>query len=207
MATVLTPTKDIAVTTWAAVQSLASNTVLITTAVDTSTMWGLGLWLYFGRTTLTALTAACKIRVEGSYKASGDNSWVPLYEVASNIATCSDEAVSGTVAAAQNAIGVASLTGFAAGDIIFVKNSTFANSEFHRVKSTDTAPTPDIVTLEDNLVNAATGGTIYDDAQMWFIPVDTRYLARVRVVFDGSGTGQAVGVRCDVAYFNSITGT
>jgi hypothetical protein len=207
MSTVLTPTKAVAVTALISTQSLASNTVFKGTEVDVSTKWGAGIYLYLGRTVATALTAAFKYRIELSYKASGDNAWIEAYEVASNIAACNDEAVSGTVAAGQNAIGVSSLTGFAAGDKIFVKNSTFANSEWHQVKSTETAPTPDTVTVVDNLVNAATGGTIYDDAQWWFIPVDVSMAARLRVIADGSGTGQAVGVRAEVAYFNSVTGT
>lgn len=204
MAIVLTPTKDVAVTAPISTQSLASNTVFKSSEIDVSTKFGVGVWIYLGRTVTTALTAALKYRIEGSFKSSGDNAWASLYEWSSNTAACQEEAVSGTCNAGQNVINVASTTGFTVGDRIFIKNSTFANSEWGRIKSIVTNTS---VTLEDNLVNAQTGSTIYDDAQWEFVPVDVQTLARLRVVADGSNTGQAVAIRVEAAYFNSVTGT
>lgn len=182
-------------------QSVASNTVVISSPQDVGTKLGATVFLHFGRRATTALTTGMIFRVEGSSKASGDGHWYPLAQVQTDIATAETEAVSGTVNAGTNVITVASTTNLVVGDIIYIDNGTIANSEWGRIKSLVTNTS---VTIEDNLVNAQTGATIYDQAQMWALALDLTAITRLRLVADGSGTGQAVAVEAHMVTYDSL---
>lgn len=184
-----------------ALQSIASNTVVISSALDVSTKLAAQILIHFGRRAATALTIGMTFRVEASAKSSGDGHWFPVAQFLTDTAAASDEAVSGTVNAGTNVITVASTTGFTAGDIIFIDNSTIGNSEWGRVKSISANVS---VTIEDNLVNAQTGSTIYDQAQMFQCLIDCTAITRLRLVADGSGTGQAVAVEAWAVTGDSI---
>lgn len=184
-----------------ALQSLASNSVVISNDIDVSTKIAVMFALHFGRRSATALTVGAKFRFEASTKASGSGHWYPVAEFQSLIATAESEAVSGTVNASQNVVTVASTTNLVAGSIIFIDNSTIANSEWHRIKSVSTNTS---ITLEDNLVNAQTGSTIYAQAEMFVARIDVAAIKRMRLVVDGSGTGQAVAVECDMVTGDSF---
>lgn len=184
-----------------ALQSLASNSVVISNDIDVSTKIAVMFALHFARRAATALTVGCKFRFEASTKASGSGHWYPVAEFQSLIATAESEAVSGTVNASQNVVTVASTTNLTAGSIIYIDNSTIANSEWHRIKSVSTNTS---ITLEDNLVNAQTGSTIYAQAEMFVARIDVAAIKRMRLVVDGSGTGQAVAVECDMVTGDSF---
>ena len=78
-------------------QSVASGAVLISSAIDVSTVMAASIFIHFGRRAATALTVGCIIRIEASSKSSGDGHWYPLFIYTTDIAAASDEAVSGTV--------------------------------------------------------------------------------------------------------------
>ena len=109
--------------------------------------------------------------------------------------------MSGTVSAGTNIITVASTTNLVAGDIIFIDNTTIGNSEWGRIKSI-VANTS--VTIEDNLANAQTGATIYDQAEMYAAQFDLTAVTRIRVVADGRNTGQAVAAEVFMVTGDSI---
>src|SRR5215203_4124664 len=140
-----------------ALQSVASNTVLISSAVDVSTKIAAAFFIHFGRRTASALTEGMEFRLEASAKSSGNGHWFPLFAVKTNTTAAESEAVTSTVSSGTNVITVASTTNLVAGDAIYIDNGTIANSEFGRIKSI-VANTS--VTIEDNLVNAQTGATI-----------------------------------------------
>jgi hypothetical protein len=142
-----------------------------------------------------------EFRIEASAKSSGDGYWWPLATFRTAIALAESEAVSGTVSAGTNVITVASTTNLVAGDIIFIDNGTIGNSEWGRIKSVSAGVS---VTIEDNLVNAQTGATIYDQAEMFVAQLDLTAVGRLRVVADGSGTGQAVAVEALMVTGDSI---
>src|SRR5687767_13393985 len=115
-----------------ALQSLASNSVATSSALDVGGKLSASVLIRFGRTVTTALTQGVIFRIEGSFAESGDADWGVIggAQFISNIAAVSDEAVSGTAAAGQKVIGMAATAGFTVGSRVFVKNSTFGNSEF-----------------------------------------------------------------------------
>jgi len=189
-------------TTLLSLQSVASNTVVISSTQDVSTKLAATIFIHFGRRTASALTTGMEFRIEGSAKSSGDGYWFPLARVRTLTAAAESEAVSGVVSSGTNVITVASTTNLAAGDIIFIDNGTIGNSEWGRIKSVVLNTS---VTIEDNLVNAQTGATIYDQAEMWAIQVDLSAIGRLRLVADGSGTGQAVAVEALMVTADSIS--
>lgn len=197
-----TPTKTVQ-TALLAIQSVAASSVAISSAFDMSGKIGGGLiHVRFGRRSATAAGAGVNIRIESSSASSGDNTWFPLAIFTTNFAACEAEAVSGTVSSGTNVITVASTTNLAAGDVIFIDNGTIGNSEWGRIKSIVTNTS---VTIEDNLVNAQTGATIYDSAEI-FPPVYIPETAmRIRVVADGASFTQAFAINATLMTFDSIT--
>jgi hypothetical protein len=184
-----------------ALQSVASNTVVISSAQDVSTKLAATIGIHFGRRAATALTEGMEFRIEASMKSSGDGFWFPLASFKTAIAAAESEAVSGTVSSGTNVITVASTTNLVAGDLVFIDNGTIANSEWGRVKSIVSNTS---ITIEDNLVNPQTGATIYDQAEFYVAQIDLTAVGRIRLVCDGRNTGQAVAVQAFMVTGDSI---
>ena len=175
-----------------ALQSVAASAVAVGAAVDVSAKLGGLVYVRFGRRSATAAGAGANIRIEASYTASGDNSWFPFAMFTSAFAACEAEAVSGTVAAGTAVITVAATANLTAGDVIFIDNGTIANSEWARVKSISANTS---VTVEDVLVNAATGATLYDAAEIYAPVAIPEGAIRIRAVDDGSLFTQAHAIQ------------
>jgi hypothetical protein len=184
-----------------ALQSVAASTVLVGSAFDCSTKMGGLIHVRFGRRAATAAGAGANIRLESSSATSGNNTWYPFAIFSTTFAAASDEAVSGTVNSGTNVITVASTTGLAAGDVIFIDNGTIANSEFGRIKSISSNVS---VTIEDNLVNAQTGSTIYDGAEIFSAVEVPPGAVRIRAVDDGSLFTQAHAIEVLLMTIDSI---
>jgi hypothetical protein len=183
-------------------QSIASAAVATDGTFDVSAMIAAMVYIRFGRRAATALTVGTIMRLEASSEASGDRYWHSYATLTSDIAAAADEAVNGTCSAGQNVVGMASTTGFTVGSVVFMDNSTIGNSEWGRIKVVTTNTS---VTLEDNLTNAQTGATVYGQGQIFRpIPVDCRFLSRIRLVADNTGTGQAVAVVARVSSADSF---
>ena len=197
---VSTPTKAKNITVFT-LASTAASSVAISSDVDVSTIWGASFFIRFGRRSASAAGAGVNIRIEGSFASSGNNTWIPLAVFTTNFAACEAEAVSGTVSSGTNVITVASTTNLTAGDIIYIDNGTIANSEWARIKSISANVS---VTIEDNLVNAQTGATIYDSAEMYVAQLDLSSIGRIRVVVDGSLFTQANTVEVKMVTLSSI---
>jgi len=153
------------------------------------------IWIKFGRRAATALTASINFRVETSPDSSG-NTWNTHTILSTQLgASVADQVVNGAVAAGATVITLADTTGFVAGDVIFIENATPANSEWARIKSISGGVS---VTIEEALINAQTGATVFDQAEIYnVVSIDLKGLAgngRIRVVSDGSGGGQAYAV-------------
>ncbi len=184
-----------------AIQSVAASSVVISSAFDVSAKLGAMVHVRFGRRIATAAGAGANIRIESSSASSGDNSWFPLAQFTTNFALCEGEVVAGTVGAGVNAIAVASTANLTPGDVIFIDNPTIANSEWGRIKSI-TANV--LITLEDNLVNAQTGSTIYDSAEIYAPVAIPQECVRIRVVDDGSLFTQAHAIHAALITLDSI---
>jgi hypothetical protein len=195
-----TPTKTQG-TAVLSLQSLASNSVVISSVVDVTTKFAATVFLHFGRRATTALTEGIEFRVEASSKSSANGHWYPIVSFKTATAAAESEAVSGTVSAGTNVVTVASTTNLVAGDLIYIDNGTIGNSEWGRIKSISTNTS---VTIEDNLVNAQTGATIYDQAEMYVAQLDLSAIGRLRIVADGRNSGQAVAIEAHAVTLDSI---
>jgi hypothetical protein len=174
------------------IQQIASNGQLPSSAIDVSGKMSMTLWAWLGRDdTGGALTNPVIVRVQATPEAAGDRYWQDVRTVTSFVTTPDSEAVSGTEAAGQTVISVASTTGLTVGQVILFKHSTIGNSEFGQIIAVVTNTS---VTLRDGLTNAQTGSTIYNQAQSWVFSLDLMTLSaqRVRLVFDASDTGRTV---------------
>lgn len=181
-------------------QQVAANAVVVgsTTTVVYAKEMNVGIWI--GRRAATASTGPINIRIEGNNTYAGAAGyWVPISTYISNYAAVESEAVSGTANAWATTINVASTTNLAVGDIVYFDNGTAANSEWHRIKSLVTNTS---ITLEEALVNAQTGSTIYNGAEIQGITCDVLGYYHVRVVVDGSLFTQNFMIRCLGSYAN-----
>jgi len=177
----------------------AANSVIVGTAVDVSTKIGGVINVRFGRRSATAWTAGVNIRLESSNRASG-NHWHPFAVFTTAYAACQSQ-VLGTCAANQNVLAMASTTGITAGDVLFIDNATAASCEWGRVQSI--VPNTS-ATLEDALMNAQTGNTIYDSAEIYAPVAIPEGALRVRAVVDGSLFGQAFAVEIILSTIDGI---
>lgn len=184
-----------------ALQSVAASSVAVGTAVDVSGKLGGLVYVRFGRRAATAAGAGVNIRLELSFAASGNNTWFPLAILTTNFAACEAEAVSGTVGSGTNVITVASTTNLVIGDLIYIDNGTIANSEWGRIKSLVTNTS---VTIEDNLVNAQTGATLYNAAEIYTPIVIPEGALRLRAVSDGSLFTQAHAIEVRYSTIDGI---
>ena len=158
------------------------------------------VFIRMGRTVTDAHSAVIEYRIELSPDRTG-NRWGVYNEPADSAAGSSvgEEVVSGAALADQNVILMASTTNFAVGEAVFIENTTFANSEFGRIKvvTTDTS-----VTLEDNLENVQTGATVRGQAEFKApVIIDVSAAYRLRVVVDGSGTTKNFAIDAQLRLF------
>lgn len=177
-------------------QNVTSSTrVVISSELPVTNVTSASIMIHMGRTVTTAFTAGINFRIEASSQSSGDGHWYPITiftsALGSSVAT---EAVSAAAVAGQNVIPMADTTGFVAGDIIFIQNTTIGNSEFARVALVTAATS---ITIEDNLVNTQTTSTVFDQAELYYAQIDCSSIIRLRLVVDGSGTGQNFAVSAD----------
>jgi len=176
----LSKTQDIAVLT---IQQIAAAAILKSSVIDVSSYVEIFIAVHIGRDVTTALTAGVIVRIQGNPESTGDDFWEDLAVYQTAIATAETEAVSGTVNASQAVITVASTTNLVVQDLIFIKNSTIGNSEFRRIISVSANTS---VTVSDNLTNAQTGSTLYDQAERFATLVPVIGFSRLRVMVDNS---------------------
>lgn len=179
-------------------QSVAASSIVSSSTVDVTDYTGATVYIHFGRRSATAAGAGVNMRVEASPSSTATNQWYPIFEYTTDFTACEAEAVNGTVNAGTNVITVASTTNLTAGDKIYIDNGTIANSEWGRIRSISTNVS---VTIEDNLVNAQTGATLYDKAEIYAGEIDLRRYKRMRVLVDGSSFTQAFAVELFATYF------
>ncbi len=182
--------------------STASNSITIGSAVDVSTYYAAWLRIRMGRATGTAFTAAPTFRVQVTYKTSPTaNDWVTVANFSPQLGTSlASQAVSGTVNAGATSFAVAAATNFAAGDYLFLHNTTIGNSEWTRLVSIASTT----ITQSEALVNAQTGSTCRDQAEEYSLYLDLTTVQKIRLIVDGSGSGQAVIVEAGLGAVSGL---
>lgn len=183
-------TANISLFAWA---DVASAAVPIGSELDVSDKFELGVNIRVGRRSGTGFTAGWpNIRIEGSYRASGNNCWFPLFIHQPAIGTSiANTTLNGAVSAAATTFVVTSATGIAVGDLLFLGDSSAANYEIVRVK----AVSGTTITPEDAIVNAhANGAIVTDQAEIVGVQMSVANVQRVRVVVDNAGSSRDIAV-------------
>jgi hypothetical protein len=171
-----------------ALQNVATGAVLLSAAIDVSVKFAAMVCVHVGRTNNSAPTTALQVRIEASAKEDPNEAgfWFPLAIFTSSINAITSQAVNGTCNSGQAVVPMASTTGETLSDLVYVKNSTIANGEFGVVKIITSNVS---VTIEDNLVNAQTGSTVYPNAQRFAASLDLSAVKRLRVVANNNNGG------------------
>jgi hypothetical protein len=188
-----------------AIQSLANNTVVLSSSQNVSTVFEVTLFIRIGRSATTALTNPVNIRIQGSNENTGagtSGQWLTLTYLQSQIATANTQ----TMSSSSNASGQTTLTtsgsnfsGESDGSLCFLLNGTVANSEFVRLQHVTAATTCSVF---DNLVNTQTSSTLYDHADEFAITLNVLSIEHIRVAIDTLSAGVGVYVE---AYMDSCT--
>lgn len=166
--------------------------VEISSVADTTNVSSVSIFMHLGRIVATAFTAGVNFRIEASHRLSGDDQWhtITTFTSALGSSVAATTASVATSLAGQNVITVASTTGFAVGNYIYIENATIGNSEWARVTIV-TGGVNGTLTLEDNLTyDQQVGAIVTNQAEQYYALIDTTTFTRLRVVIDGSGAGQ-----------------
>jgi len=162
--------------------------------LDVSAIDTVGISLFHASVEATANTNGGKFLIQGANTASGDEDWATLIEFQAQNTTADTEAMTATEPVGETVLAVASTSGFAANDILYIQDTgTVANSEWARCQEVVTNTSIDLV---DGLTNEKdSSDVIWNDAEIWFVQLAVRGLARIRVVFQHEG---ATAANCHV---------
>ncbi len=177
-----------------ALQSVASNTVVVSSAVAVTSKLAATVFLHFGRGATTALTEGAELRIEAMSSSGGTTgTWFPIASFKTQTAAAnSSTSVTTSSASGQAVVSMSSTTGLAIENLVFILNTTLANSEWQRV-AVVTASTS--ITLEENLVNTqGTSSKVYNSAEFYAAQIDCTAITQLRVVVNACNTGQTTYV-------------
>lgn len=185
-------------------QDLASAAQAISSVIDLSTIWAMGVMAMVGRGTGTAFTSGWpNVRIEVSGKSSGNDAWVPLLALTPAVGGSSivNTTLNGAVSAGATTVTLTSATNVAAGDLLFLGDSSTANYELVRVKSVSGS----VATLEEACTYAhANAALVTDQAESYAVTLDVSPWTRARIVLDNAGSGQAIRAQVLYTLFNSF---
>jgi hypothetical protein len=161
-------------------------------AQDVSTKLAATILCFHASVEATANTNGGKFLVQVSGASSGDEDWATVTQFQAQATTADTEAGTATEPAGETVLAVASTTGFAADDILYVQNGTLANSEWARCQEVVSNTS---INLIDGLTNEQASSTIWNDAEIFVAQLDLTAVSRLRVVFQHEG---ATGANCHV---------
>lgn len=202
MATTPTKTIQTPLLAWTDIASTA-GTVSVGTAVDISTIWAAAVGIRLGRQSGSAFTAGWpNIRVECSTTASGNNSWIPVYNYQMQLgATLANTTLTAQINASDATFAVTANTNIAAGDLVYIKDASAANYELVRVKLVSNLT----ITPEEPLVNHHDNSSqVTDQAEEVWASFDLSTYKRLRYVVDNAGGGQAFAAEITLITFDSF---
>ncbi len=146
----------------------------------------------------TANTNPGTFRIYGSLDAADDENWFHILDIDVSDATAATEALTATEPIAETVLVVASTTGFAAKNNIYVQDAgTETDSEWHTV---DVIVADTSVAIMMGLTAAKDSSDfIWGSAQQFQVPLDCSGLSRIRVDFSHQGgTGANCVIKAEV---------
>lgn len=179
-----------------------SPLITVGSPIDVSGKLSFRYYVKMGRTVATALSNDVLFRLEGSPKTSGNDEWVPLRQWTSvnGKTTASSTTLNGATTAGNTTCVLTSATGITAGDWLYFKEATLANSEWSRVASVSGTT----ITFEEAQTRNHTNGIVVTDtAEGWSESIPILDLLRIRIVVDSASatSGQTVDV---IAWYSTL---
>ena len=159
-------------------------------AQDVSTKFKATIVMYHAPVQAVANTNPGSFYVQMSPSSSGDEDWATIGIYTADDGTPSTEAMTATEPAAETVLAVASTTGFAAGDQLYIQDTTTdADSEWALCEQIVTNTSIDLI---DGLTNGKdSADVIWNNAEIFICPLDLDAIGRVRVVFQHEGAAGA----------------
>lgn len=145
---------------------------------------------YHGFNEAAANTNPGSFLIQTTVASEGDEDWVTKLPLTAVVATPADEAFSDTEPAGEQTIAVVSTTGFAAGNLVYIRDGTLADSEWAIVREIVASTS---IILVDGLAreHAATTTTIFGSAEKFSVKLDLRGARRLRAVYLHEGATAA----------------
>jgi hypothetical protein len=176
-------------------QAATHPTTIVGSAIDVSLARRATVFLYHGYVEATADTNSGSFYIQMRPEAADSTvteHWLTHTTKTCGTTTPDTEACAATEPVAETVMAVASTTGFAVGDKLYIQNATLAHSEWGLLRKF-TADTS--ITLTDGLTNAQTQTTsiIWNDANVWIVEIDVTAASALRVVFHHEGATGANG--------------
>ena len=179
--------------------AIAASAQLVSTVFSLVGIKKVNVFIDHARAGSAAFTVqGTEYRVEGSQKASGNDTWRSIVSVVASSAVAQTCAASGGYAAGAGTITILSGTALVLGDTYYWLNGAAASSEWMKVTAlTGTAS----FNILDGLTNAqAAASAIVGKAEQWVLVLDVEALTRMRVIVNNnaSATTQAIYSRVAV---------
>ncbi len=187
-----------------ALQAVTHPGTVKSTQVDVSGKFSCVVYLYHALVEAVANTNPGIFKVQTN-PSTTDEDWVDAYTAQVTDATPATEALTATEAIGSTVIDVASTTGFAALDDVFMQDSgTVADGEFATVEQIVANTSVDLV---HGLTRAKDSADfIWGSAQKFTVPVNLDGVSQLQVVFMHEGaTGANAQVKAIAYYLDSIS--
>ncbi len=190
----ITPVKTAAVEVLAH-QAATHPTTIVGASMNAATKLKVTLFLFHGYVEATADTNPGKFLVQVRPEVGGsavNEHWITVAEITARGTTPDTEAMTASEPAGETSLAVASTTGFAVDDELYIQDTgTLADSEWARCK-TFVANTS--IELIDGLTNAKDNAdVIWNDATKAVVTLDLEAGENYRVVWTHEGTTGANG--------------
>lgn len=162
------------------------------TAQDVSTKLSARIYLFHGFVEAVANTNPGTFFVQTSASATGDENWVTEAQLTTNTGTPAIETMTATEPIGEIVMAVASTTGFAARDLLYIRDTgTLANSEWAFCRRIVTNTSIDLISgltrAKDN------ADIIYNLSARFVVNLDLGSVGRLRVFFQHQGAAGADG--------------
>lgn len=187
-------------------QAATHPTTIVGSAIDCRTKRGATVFLYHGYVEAAADTNPGKFMVQvrpDTGEGSATEHWVTIAEIMAKGTTPDTEAMTATEPIGETVMAVASTTGFAVGDELYIQDSgTLADSEWATCK---TFVTNTSVNLIDGLtVQKDSADVIWNDATKAVVQLDLNGVESFRVVWTHEGaTGANAHVKALAITYDS----
>lgn len=175
-------------------QAATHPVTIVGSAIDCRTKRAATLFLFHGYVEATADTNPGKFLIQVRPDA-GDGSvaehWTTVLELSAKGTTPDTEAMTATEPIGETVLACASTTGFVAEDLLYIQNSTLADSEWARCRKIVTNTSIDLV---DGLTNQQTSSSvIWNDSCNYVVNLGLDSVESFRVVWQHEGATGANG--------------